>query len=126
MIVNFALSIKPDFNPTIFTPRFHKSFPPCHDGRIKVETHGGFLPRHIKGKFYALMAYLRTILCTLWAIFFSIHYEVFIVDQISAVVPILKLCGRKVIFYCHFPDKALSTDRKGIFKKIYRLWIDLW
>jgi alpha-1,3/alpha-1,6-mannosyltransferase len=49
-----------------------------------------------------------------------------VVDQVSPVVPILKLCGRRVIFYCHFPDKALSGPRLGLLKRAYRFWIDLW
>lgn len=126
LVVNLALSIRPGFKPTIFTPRFTRSFQPCHDGTLQVEQHGHFLPRSVFGRFSALMVYLRTIYCALWVAFFGPLFEAFVVDQVSAVVPLLKLCGRRVIFYCHFPDKALSGPRAGWARKCYRLCIDLW
>lgn len=30
-----------------------------------------------------------------------------------------------MLFYCHFPDKLLCVERKSIFKKIYRFYLDL-
>lgn len=38
-------------------------------------------------------------------------YDVIIVDQVSAVVPLLKLLlpRSKVLFYCHFPDLLLAS-----------------
>lgn len=54
----------------------------------------------------------------------SNHYDVVVADQVSVVVPLLRVFGFKVIFYCHYPDKLLSGKR-GFFKKIYRFFIDL-
>ena len=39
-------------------------------------------------------------------------------------LPLLKLFGNKVVFYCHFPDKLLCIERKSYTKKLYRLVID--
>ncbi|CAG8672216.1 5663_t:CDS:2, partial [Paraglomus occultum] len=50
-------------------------------------------------------------------------YDVIFVDQLSACVPLLKLTGAKVVFYCHFPDKLL-TKRESILKMMYRWPID--
>lgn len=36
-------------------------------------------------------------------------YDLYIVDQLSVCVPLLRWFGqRRVIFYCHFPDKLLT------------------
>ena len=50
---------------------------------------------------------MRMCLAVFWIMFFGLYYDIFIVDQVSVVLPILKFFGRKTIFYCHFPDKAL-------------------
>lgn len=47
-----------------------------------------------------------------------------VADQVSVVLPLLRLFGIKTIFYCHYPDKLLSGKRNFI-KKIYRFFIDL-
>lgn len=48
------------------------------------------------------------------------RYDVVIVDQVSVVVPFLKLLTRsKVLFYCHFPDMLLA-QRKSLVKRAYR------
>ncbi|CAG8654163.1 4722_t:CDS:10, partial [Acaulospora morrowiae] len=51
------------------------------------------------------------------------HYDVIFVDQLSANIPLLRLTGAKVLFYCHFPDKLL-TQRETTLKNIYRVPID--
>lgn len=61
----------------------------------------------------------------MWLILYNSQtYEVVVADQVSVVLPILRLCGYKTIFYCHYPDKLLS-GRRGFLKKIYRFFIDL-
>ena len=34
------------------------------------------------------------------------------------------MVGLPVLFYCHYPDKLLCTERAGLFKRIYRKPID--
>ena len=46
-----------------------------------------------------------------------------VADQVSVVLPLLRLFRQKTIFYCHYPDKLLSGKR-GFFKRIYRFFID--
>lgn len=29
-----------------------------------------------------------------------------------------------MLFYCHYPDKLLSTERNSLTKKVYRLFLD--
>lgn len=65
------------------------------------------------------------ILAALWIIFYGGYYDCIIVDQVSVCVPYLRFFRRKVLFYCHFPDKLLCVERTSIFKKIYRFFLDL-
>lgn len=64
-------------------------------------------------------------------------YDVYIVDQLSAIVPALRiLTGTRVIFYCHYPDKEVGNsiarqkaiDRgqsgPGLLRMLYRLPFD--
>ena len=45
--------------------------------------------------------------------------------QVSACVPVLLLLTRaRVLFYCHFPDQLLATERSGALKRFYRAPID--
>lgn len=70
------------------------------------------------------MAYIRSILCVIWLIMFDQNdYKVVVADQVSVVLPLLKLFGFKTIFYCHYPDKLLS-GKTNIVKRIYRFFID--
>lgn len=50
--------------------------------------------------------------------------DVVVLDGISAPIPLLRLFGFKVLFYCHFPDLLLCTDRRSWSKQLYRSCID--
>lgn len=66
--------------------------------------------------------------------------DVYFVDQLSTCIPFLRLfLCRRVVFYCHFPDKLLAdgeyvdgrqelglSTRRGFFKRIYRFPMDWW
>jgi alpha-1,3/alpha-1,6-mannosyltransferase len=71
------------------------------------------------------MATIRTLLCTLWIICYGPAYDVVVCDQVSISLLLLKLCGMKTIFYCHFPDK-LQSRQGGLLKKFYRIGLDIW
>jgi alpha-1,3/alpha-1,6-mannosyltransferase len=61
-------------------------------------------------------------------------YDVYFVDQLSTCIPALRFLARKrVVFYCHFPDKLLANGefvegkmkmRGGVLKQAYRLPMD--
>lgn len=129
LVVNLCLAAKNyEYEPHIFTPYHHQSFPETHDGTIIVHEHGsvnGLVPATIFGRFKGLLAYIRSILCVIWLI---VHhrrtFDVVVADQVSVVLPLLRLFGIKTIFYCHYPDKLLS-GRRNIIKKVYRFFIDL-
>ena len=53
--------------------------------------------------------------------------DIVFTDQVSAVnvaVRLLRLARRKLVFYCHYPDVLLCTDRVGLVKRIYRYPFD--
>lgn len=73
-------------------------------------------------------------------------YDIFFVDQLSTCIPLLRwLVGRRVVFYCHFPDKLLAegefideddkeslkslkdmrrVKKGGLLKRLYRMPMD--
>jgi alpha-1,3/alpha-1,6-mannosyltransferase len=65
------------------------------------------------------------LLCAIWVLLFGGHYDYYILDQVSLPVPLLRLRQRNVLFYCHYPDKLLSTDRRSFLKRFYRFFLDL-
>ncbi|KAI8854503.1 hypothetical protein BC829DRAFT_380095 [Chytridium lagenaria] len=95
------------------------------DGTLDVRVYGDWLPRHIGGKFMILFALLRNLYLALSLMILSIRYpaptdtQVALLDQISLSVPILRLVFPRVVFYCHFPDRLLTT-RKSWVKRLYR------
>lgn len=44
--------------------------------------------------------------------------------QVSAPLPLFQLFRIPSMFYCHFPDKLLCTERRGLLKTMYRYLID--
>ena len=104
-------------------------FEQTRDGTLHVTSVGDWLPRSCCNKCYAVFAYLRMLYVAFYLL--SRHYfgekedrfDVFICDQISACIPVLRWTGAKVIFYCHFPDQLL-TKRETWLKKAYRWPID--
>ena len=111
---------------TCFTSHYNPnhSFPETRDGTLIICCIGDWLPRSILGKCFALCSYLRMIFLAIYILlFYRNYFHTIFCDQISICIPILKASCRKIIFYCHYPDKLL-TDRKSFLKKLYRVQID--
>lgn len=120
-------------------------------GTFLVTVYGAFLPRHIFHRFHALCAYLRCIFVALCVLFMWPTFDVVLADQVSVVIPLLKLkksmkvsillsykllfgcpgitvvsCTTlfcQVVFYCHFPDLLLA-QHTTLLRRIYRKPID--
>jgi len=86
--------------------------------------------------FHILFAHLRQLHLTLMLLLWRTSHDVFFVDQLSTCIPFLRwFTGKRVVFYCHFPDKLLSNGefkpemesmrRPSVLKRIYRLPMDL-
>ncbi|KAF2561976.1 hypothetical protein F2Q70_00016431 [Brassica cretica] len=76
---------------------------------FQVTVDGSFLPRHIFYRLHAVCAYLRCLFVALCVLLEWSSFDVVLADQVSVVVPLLKLKrSSKVVFYCHFPDLLLA------------------
>jgi alpha-1,3/alpha-1,6-mannosyltransferase len=108
---------------TIYTPVFDPShcFQVCLTGQLNIQVINTRIPKFNKGT--AFWAYLRMFILTLYVLLFTSHH-IYIVDQVSISLPLIRCFFKKVIFYCHFPDKLLCVNRKGYLKRIYRWVID--
>ncbi len=92
-------------------------------------------PRNIRGKFHILFAHLRQLHLTYRLLQTDAStYDVYFVDQLSTCIPAIRFLSRKrVVFYCHFPDKLLANGefvegkmkmRGSALKRLYRLPMD--
>lgn len=124
-------------------------------GTLRVHNVKPPFPRAVRGKFHILLAHLRQLHLTSHLILSSPsktastsktrnpnetsiakQHDVYFVDQLSTCVPLLRLfAGRRVVFYCHFPDKLLANGefsedvgkmrmRGGLLKRVYRMPMD--
>jgi alpha-1,3/alpha-1,6-mannosyltransferase len=96
-----------------------RCFDETKSGAFQVHTAGSWFPRAIFSRFVALCAYIRCILVALrlsWdSRMHGAQYDVIIADQVSAVIPFLKLFTQaKILFYCHFPDLLLASHRSRL------------
>ncbi|KAL4273526.1 hypothetical protein GQ457_13G004370 [Hibiscus cannabinus] len=113
-------------NVHIFTAHHDKNrcFEETRAGIFPVTVYGDFLPRHIFYRLHAICAYLRCIFVALCVLFMWPSFDVILADQVSVVIPLLKLKrSSKVVFYCHFPDLLLA-QHTTLLRRIYRKPID--
>uniref|UniRef100_A0A0G4F3A6 Alpha-1,3/1,6-mannosyltransferase ALG2 n=1 Tax=Chromera velia CCMP2878 TaxID=1169474 RepID=A0A0G4F3A6_9ALVE len=112
---------------TVYTSHHDRNhcFTPTKDGTLEVHVYGDWLPRHLFGRFHAAFAILRMVWVCLCIFGAGQVYSVVITDQVSAINPLARLLiCKKLLFYCHFPDLLLCTDRGGSLKSLYRSAID--
>ncbi|XP_039026550.1 alpha-1,3/1,6-mannosyltransferase ALG2-like [Hibiscus syriacus] len=113
-------------NVHIFTAHHDKNrcFEETRAGIFPATVYGDFLPRHIFYRLHAICAYLRCIFVALCVLFMWPSFDVILADQVSVVIPLLKLNrSTKVVFYCHFPDLLLAQHTTFL-RRIYRKPID--
>ncbi|CAA7406601.1 unnamed protein product [Spirodela intermedia] len=111
----------------VFTAHHDKNrcFEETIAGPFQVTVYGSFLPRHIFHRFHAVCAYIRCIFVAFCVLFLWPCFDVIIADQVSAVIPLLKLKrSTKIVFYCHFPDLLLA-QRSNLLRRLYRKPIDM-
>ncbi|KAH7859622.1 hypothetical protein Vadar_003380 [Vaccinium darrowii] len=113
-------------NVHIFTAHHDRTrcFEETLGGIFPVTVYGAFLPRHIFYHLHAVCAYLRCIFVALCVLFMWPSFDVVLADQVSVVIPLMKLKkSTKVVFYCHFPDLLLA-QHTTILRRMYRKPID--
>ncbi|KAJ5080025.1 alpha-13/16-mannosyltransferase alg2 [Anaeramoeba ignava] len=123
---------KEGYKIEMFTSHLDKKncYKEVRDGTLAVHKYGSWIPRQIFGKFQTFLAIIRAIYLSIIVVFSSWfskkkRFDFYFCDQVSVYIPLLRLTGKKIIFYCHFPDLLLTQSRDGIFKKIYRFPLDL-
>ncbi|KAK8647813.1 hypothetical protein V6N13_121540 [Hibiscus sabdariffa] len=123
LIVDAAVELSSHgHNVHIFTAHHDKN--QCFEETSSVTVYGDFLPRHIFYRLHAVCAYLRCIFVALCVLFMWPSFDVILADQVSVVVPLLKLKrSSKVVFYCHFPDLLLAQHTTFL-RRVYRKPID--
>ena len=129
LVVDAAVSlVERGHHVSMFTSYYNpeRSFEETKTGQFDVTVYGNFLPRHMFEMGHILFAMLRAVWLSLMVGLFYRSYDVYICDQISIYVPILRILAprSKILFYCHFPDQLLS-QRTSCLKKIYRLPFDI-
>ncbi|KAJ3432277.1 alpha-13/16-mannosyltransferase alg2 [Anaeramoeba flamelloides] len=132
LVVDAALGLQlKGYEVEFFTSHHSKThcYTETKDGTLKVNTYGDWLPRTIFGKCHLICALLRAIYLTLVIALLnwkgSKKYDLYFTDQIALYNPLLRLFSKTpIIFYCHFPDLLLSTNRKSVWKRIYRYPLD--
>ncbi|KAG2568362.1 alpha-1,3/1,6-mannosyltransferase ALG2-like isoform X2 [Panicum virgatum] len=111
----------------VFTSHHDKNrcFEETVSGPFPVTVYGDFLPRHVFYRFHAVCAYLRCIFVALCVLLWWPSFDVILVDQVSVVIPLLKLkSSSKIVFYCHFPDLLLA-QHSTMLRRLYRKPIDM-
>lgn len=109
--------------------------PDTHIGTLVVHPIHSPFPRNIRGKLHILLAHLRQLHLTYRLLQTDASsYDVYFVDQLSTCIPALRfLAQKRVVFYCHFPDKLLANGefvegkmkkRGSVLKRAYRLPMD--
>ncbi|KAG8217139.1 alpha-1,3-mannosyltransferase ALG2 [Butyriboletus roseoflavus] len=113
-------------------------FDETRDGTLHVRHVVSPFPRAWHGKFHILFAHVRQLHLTLTQFLLrstAPEYDVFFIDQLSTCIPLLRMfSGKRVLFYCHFPDKLLAHGafvegpfqkrNVGMLKTLYRCPMD--
>lgn len=101
----------------------------CTAGRLQVKVLGSLVPPSIFGRLTLLCAILRQLLL-IFSLILQPSVDVFLVDQLSAGIPLLRfIYNTPVVFYCHFPDLLLnpargSSQKVSSLRKLYRYPLD--
>lgn len=119
---------------TILTSHYdeRRAFEPTRDGTLRVVHARTHVPRAIAHRFHLPMAILQQLSLVMqvaWAVYVpwlaraapAVYCalscvppdavpDVFVIDQLPVAIPLLRLLtGRRVVYYCHFPDKEIGA-----------------
>lgn len=125
LIVDLIHAVKKDYDKTsVWTSHFDKNH--CFDDTkdLDIKVHGSFIPRSLFGFGHIIFSLISNFIVVLNCIF-RLSPDIYIIDQVSAFIPIIRLLRpkAKIVFYCHFPDLRLAS-RNSLIRKIYRIPFD--
>lgn len=127
LVINFMSALtQKGHSTTLYTGKFDpsSSFSALSDGSLPMKVIGGWIPSTFLKRFKALLAYIKMVYISIYVLLFEPRKDVYVVDQVSFIVPLLRLSRARIVFYCHFPDKAQCSDRGSILRRIYRAPLD--
>ena len=132
LVVDAAIALQARGHSVSITTAHHdrsRCFEETRDGTLAVHVAGSAVPRNLFGRLHIVCATLRSLVGAMWLVLSEPSCDAVVVDQVPSAVPLLRLCGLPVLFYCHFPDKLLvpGKQRKGfgaLLKRAYRLPFD--
>ena len=76
---------------------------------FRITVYGDFLPRHVFYRFHAVCSYLRCIFVVLCVLLWWPSFDVILVDQVSVVIPLLKVkSSSKVAISC--PESSVLSN----------------
>lgn len=127
LVLDAALAFRRRGHEISFYTNHHDTthcFAETRDGTFPVTVLGDWIPRSIFGRFKAACAYARMVYAAVYLAWNVIPVEeptLIFCDLISLCIPFLKMARGpfRVVFYCHHPDKLLSSEG-GLLKKLYR------
>ncbi|XP_038207159.1 alpha-1,3/1,6-mannosyltransferase ALG2 [Zerene cesonia] len=127
LVLDAALAFKSKGHEVSFYTNHHDPshcFAETKNGTFPVTVVGDWIPRSILGRFKAACAYVRMVYAAVYLAWYVIPVQeptLIFCDLISLCIPFLKFARGpfRVVFYCHHPDKLLSSEG-GFFKKLYR------
>ena len=69
-----------NYTVKVFTSHFDPER--CFDDakKLDIEVRGSWFPRQIGGKFIAMCAYIRMMICAIWVLVFAGGYDYYILD----------------------------------------------
>lgn len=122
LIINYAVALQSHGHRVhIFTTQHDNTqcFPETIDGSIPFTL---FAPRPVAALLsgsLTFFTYIKMVLLTLWLLLFQPRFDVYVVDQVALPVLLLRLCFRRVIFYCHFPEKGYHFRSPTVLYRLY-------
>ncbi|QRV86729.1 glycosyltransferase family 4 protein [Ceratobasidium sp. AG-Ba] len=120
LIVDAALGLQKQGHTVHIYTSYHDpahAFEETTNGTLTVRYKRSPFPRHVFNALHLLLAILRQVhlvitILLLLAFGKEEPYDVYLVDQLSACVPLVRWgTSRRVVFYCHFPDKLLADGQ---------------
>lgn len=90
-----------------------------------IHVYAAWLPNSLCNRFYIVFAILKSLYTALAILFFCNQCDILIVDQLSVSIPLLRFKRNcRILFYCHYPDLLLNTNRQSKLVQLYRLPAD--
>jgi alpha-1,3/alpha-1,6-mannosyltransferase len=81
LIINLALALEDKgYSVRVFTPHFDPNR--CFEDakKLDIEVRGSWFPRQIAGKFIAMCAYIRMMICAMYVLLFAGGFDYYILD----------------------------------------------